>query len=129
MAVAAGRSRPLAEPQMEPSVSYLACACDLSYIHICRLLSKHSATGICLSHWEWKRASLIEKHTSVVVCRLQNSDSVWLVCSSSVTINSIQFCRIHFYAVPHEVGRRLCLSTCLFVRLFVSVFISRISQR
>lgn len=37
MAVAAGRGRPLGEPQMVPSVSYLAKACDLSYIHIYRL--------------------------------------------------------------------------------------------
>lgn len=39
MALAVGRGRPLGEPQMEPTVSYLADACDPSYIRIRRVLS------------------------------------------------------------------------------------------
>lgn len=137
MDVAAGCGRPLGEPQMEPSVSYLANVCDLSCIHICRLLSTHSATESCFwcrersggengqSHLVLHRYSclLINRYWPFVKTEIKSS---WFALPLKQWMH---FYRIHFIQSITEVGGRLCLSVCLSVCLCLLRYFQKVRNR
>lgn len=124
MAVAAGCGRPLGEPQMEPSVSYLATACDLSYIHIYRLLSTHSAPESsfwCLvGNCGGRGGQLIYRAGVGFLLKIWSSPVGNNGCHAVLHIHSV-----HQWSWNEFVFSLVSLSTYL----SVCVFISKISQR